>query len=162
MANVTDDLVDDFGIRIGSLMGWPPMAGRMAGVLMLSDRPMTLTGLRERLGASKGSASEITRLLISSGTVERVREPGRREHMYRWRHDAWVGCLTHQLTASADFLAFAEEAYDRSHALDGAQRRRIGEMRDFYAFMTANLTEMLTAFTRDEGSPHRENEKTPA
>ena len=35
-------------------------------------------------------------------------------------------------------------------------------MRDFYAFMTANLTEMLTAFTRDEGSPHRENEKTPA
>ena len=72
-------LVDDFGLHIGRAMGWPPMAGRAAGVLMLSEKPLTLAELQEALGASKGSASEMTRLLMVNGVVERYKEPGSRQ-----------------------------------------------------------------------------------
>ena len=39
--------------------------------------------------------SETTRLLIANGTVERYKEAGQRHYVYRWRDDAWAGCLQH-------------------------------------------------------------------
>ncbi|MFF1695392.1 GbsR/MarR family transcriptional regulator [Streptomyces sp. NPDC058257] len=141
-------LVEDFGQRIGRAMGWPPMAGRLAGVLMLSPTPMTLSELQTALGASKGSASEMTRLLITNGTVERVKVPGVRQAGYVWRDDAWSGCLQHQLNQTEQLLELARTARGRGLGMPEAQQARLRDMHAYYDFMVGHLRRLLDEYQR--------------
>lgn len=141
-------LVEDFGRRIGRAMGWPPIAGRLAGVLMLSPDPMTLSELQEVLGASKGSTSEMTRLLIANGTVERVKVPGVRQAGYVWRDDAWSGCLQHQLSQTEQLLELAETAKERGAGMPDVQQARLRDMHTYYEFMVRELRRLLDEYRR--------------
>ncbi|MGB8940259.1 MAG: hypothetical protein WCD21_08485 [Streptomyces sp.] len=143
-------LIEDFGLHIGQAMGWPRMAGRTAGVLMTSQAPLTLAQLMEALGASKGSMSETTRLLITNGTVERYKPTGSRQFVFRWRDDAWVGCLQHQLEQTAQLHALAERAQGRAEGLPPEQRQRVRRMVEYYAFMTQRLEVLLAEFTASQ------------
>lgn len=154
-------LIEDFGLRIGTAMGWPPMAGRVAGALMLSETPMTLTRLQRALNASKGSVSESTRVLMASGTVARTKEPGRRQLAYTWREDAWLGCLHHQLDHTTQLLELANKADAQAPQLSAQQRSRIAQMKEFYGFMVQRLqdlvdeyTNLMTEHTEEPGRPH--------
>lgn len=136
-------LLDDFAKVIGQAMGWPPMAGRTAGVLMLSDRPMTVQELQGELGASAGSVSEMTRLLVTNGVVHRFKEPGTRHFVYEWRADAWAGCLEHQLRQTEQLRDLAHASVRQGSAFTQPQRRRLSDMAAYYDFMVANLTALL-------------------
>lgn len=149
-------LVEEFGIHVGRAMGWPPMAGRAAGLLMLSDEPLTLTQLQQDLDASKGSVSEMTRLLIANGAVERYKEPGQRHFVYRWRDDAWVGCLQHIVASTTQLRDLAEHAQGRAAKMPPVQRERLRDMREYYGFMVGNLESLLAEYTRTrEARPRR-------
>ncbi|MBN9747983.1 MULTISPECIES: GbsR/MarR family transcriptional regulator [Amycolatopsis] len=140
-------LVEDFGLRIGRAMGWPPMAGRTSGVLLLSEKPLTLGELQDALDASKGSVSEMTRLLMVNGVVERTKNPGSRQFVYRWRDDAWLGCLQHQVNATRELLELAESAQEHGKHLAAEQRARLRRMRDYYVFMTEQLEALLAEYS---------------
>ncbi|MFE6482450.1 GbsR/MarR family transcriptional regulator [Streptomyces sp. NPDC057757] len=139
-------LIEDFGLRIGRAMGWPPMAGRLAGILMLSPAPMTLSELQVALGASKGSASEMTRVLMANGTVDRVKMPGVRQSVYEWRDDAWSGCLQHQLDQNRQLLELAETAQESAGRLPPVQRARLRDMGTYYGFMVRQLQRLLDEY----------------
>lgn len=141
-------LVESFGSRIGEAMNWPPMAGRAAGVLMLSEVPLSMAQLQDALDASKGSVSETTRLLIDNGVIERFKESGQRQYVYRWRSDAWIGCLDHQFQATVKLLNFAESAQTQARTLPDGQRRRIEQMEEYYRFMTDRLRGLLDEYSQ--------------
>ncbi|MFJ8824194.1 GbsR/MarR family transcriptional regulator [Streptomyces sp. NPDC102467] len=140
-------LVEEFGTHVGRAMGWPRMAGRAGGLLMMSDRPLTLAELQEALDASKGSVSETTRLLIANGTVERYKEAGARHFVYRWRDDAWVGCLRHLVAATTELRELAAHAQERSSGMSEEQRGRLRDMLSYYRFMVGHLESMLVEYT---------------
>ncbi|WP_262380558.1 GbsR/MarR family transcriptional regulator [Nonomuraea sp. PA05] len=146
LAGDLSPLLDDFGLRIGRAMGWPPMAGRAAGVLMLSSAPLSTAELQSTLEASKGSVSEMTRLLVDSGTVRRFKEPGSRQYVYEWRHDAWIGCLQHMLGQTRELLTLAEHARARGDELPEPQRGRLREMHEYYTFMVRQMEEILQEY----------------
>ncbi|MFD0473389.1 hypothetical protein ACFQ0B_37890 [Nonomuraea thailandensis] len=100
---------------------------------------MTTAELQSALDASKGSVSEITRLLVDSGTVRRFKEPGSRQYGYEWRHDAWIGCLQHVLEQMKELLALAEHARSRGDELPEPQRGRLHEMHEYYTFMVRHI-----------------------
>ncbi|MBN9738723.1 hypothetical protein Ae168Ps1_1245c [Pseudonocardia sp. Ae168_Ps1] len=139
-------LIDDFASVLGRTMGWPPMAGRTAGVLMLAEGAMTAQQLQADVGASAGSMSEITRLLITNGVVQRVKAPGARHFVYEWRADAWVGCLEHQLRQTRDLRDLAHRTEANGAALPDTQRRRLRDMAGYYDFMVARLTALLEEY----------------
>ncbi|MCA2221969.1 GbsR/MarR family transcriptional regulator [Nonomuraea aurantiaca] len=145
-------LIDDFGLHIGRAMGWPPMAGRAAGVLMLREAPMTMAELQDALNASKGSVSETTRLLMLSGTVRRFKEPGSRQYVYEWRDDAWSGCLQHQLEQTTELLTLAESARRRAADLPERQGTRLREMHEYYTFMVRSLDALLEEYQAFRGA----------
>lgn len=147
-----DALVEEFGLHIGRAMGWPRMAGRAAGLLMLSEQPMTLAQLQDALHASKGSVSEMTRLLIANGTVERYKDAGQRHFVYRWRDDAWVGCLQHVISSATQLREFADHVQERGAGMPAAQRERLSQMREYYHFMVARLEPLLPEYTATRAS----------
>ncbi|WP_344860590.1 hypothetical protein [Amycolatopsis ultiminotia] len=136
-------LRDDFATVIGQAMGWPPMAGRTAAVLLLSERPMTVQQLQDELGASAGSVSEMTRLLITNGVVHRFKPPGARHFAYEWRQDAWAGCLEHTLRQTTQLRELAHNALRENDEFAGLQRGRLRQMAAYYDFMVARLTLLL-------------------
>lgn len=139
-------IIDDFATVIGQTMGWPPMAGRTAGVLLLSDQPMTVQQLQDEVGASAGSVSEMTRLLIDNGVVHRFKEPGTRHFVYEWRSDAWVGCLEHQLRQTEQRRDLAHHSAQHGHGFAEPQRRRLQDMVTYYDFIVARLTSLLEEY----------------
>jgi DNA-binding transcriptional regulator GbsR (MarR family) len=138
-----EPLSEAFATVIGQTMGWPPMAGRAAGVLLLSEQPMTVQQLQDEIGASAGSVSEMTRLLIENGVVHRFKAPGARHFVYEWRSDAWVGCLEHQLHQTEQLRELAQNSLRQSDALPDPQQRRIRDMADYYDFIVARLGSLL-------------------
>ena len=144
----TDDsrLIEDFGQRIGRAMGWPPMAGRLAGVLMLSPTPMAQAELQEALGASKGSTSEMIRLLTTNGVVGRVKVPGVRQAGYVWRDDAWNGCLQHQVDQTEQLLDLAQFWQERGRGMPPVQQTRLHDMHTYYDFVVQQGHRMLDEY----------------
>lgn len=139
-------LLEDFARVIGQTMGWPPTAGRTAGVLMLSEQPLTARQLQAQVGASAGSMSECTRLLIENGVVRRFKAPGSRHFVHEWRPDAWVGCLEHQLRQIEVLRDLAHRTAATGGALPGPGGSRAREMAAYYDFMVARLGEALEGY----------------
>ena len=93
------ELVEAAG-RVFQKLGLPRSTGQIYGLLYLSERPLALDDMAERLSISKGSASMGTRQLASWGALRQVWVPGdRRDHFEA------VGDLTQLLAvAYGEFL----------------------------------------------------------
>jgi DNA-binding transcriptional regulator GbsR (MarR family) len=67
--------------------GLPRIAGRIFGLLLVSDDARSLDDLAAELQVSKGSTSTNARLLEQRGLLERVCRPADRRDYYRPRPD---------------------------------------------------------------------------
>lgn len=146
---VKANMIDDFGRHIGHAMSWPPTAGRVFGIIMLHGAGLTLHELQTLLNVSVGSVSESTRLLILSGVVERIRVPGSRRHRYRYRDDAWIWCLQHQIELTSELLDLARRSRRSADGLPDRVQQRLRDMDAYYTFMTSHLTELGVRFRQD-------------
>src|SRR5512147_713514 len=82
--------IEDTGLFFEQ-MGMPRMAGRILGVLLISDPPaQSITEISEKLKASKSSVSIMARLLVEDGLVERVASPVPRRDYYRFKPGGWI------------------------------------------------------------------------
>ncbi len=77
--------------------GQPPIAGRVFGLLLLSDEALSLDELAESLGVSKASASTNARLLAQLGVIEPVRRQGTRRDYYRMAPDLFERSMAQRL-----------------------------------------------------------------
>ncbi|MFC0527374.1 GbsR/MarR family transcriptional regulator [Phytohabitans kaempferiae] len=143
--------MEEYGVRVGAVMNWPPLAGRMMATLMLNDGPMTADQLREELGASAGGISECSRILMESGVVERIKTAGTRKRSYAYRPDAWVACLQHQIAMSVQLRDLATSACKTLRRKPKHIRRRFEDMRHYQDFMTRSLTNLEDSFKEAAG-----------
>ncbi len=103
---------------------------------------MTMGELAERLQASSGAISGAIKMLTSVGLVERVPAPASRRDHYRLRDDAWAVLYTNQnevISAMQDAADAAIMAIEQ----DSLARQRLAQMRDFYAFLLAEIPALL-------------------
>ena len=69
-------------VQLSRLFGQPRSYAEIYAVLFMSPQPMTMDELIERLGISKGSASQGLSFLRKSGAIKPVLIPGRRPTHY--------------------------------------------------------------------------------
>ena len=100
--------------------GQPPIAGRIFGLLLLSDDALSLDELAEALGVSKASASTNARLLAQLGVVEQVRRPGSRRDYYRMVPDLFE--RSHGAAAGALAAVHRSDRRGAAHPADGERR----------------------------------------
>ena len=77
--------------------GFPRIAGRIFGLLLMSDDEISLDEITEAIGASKASASVNTRMLEDKGFIERVSRPGDRRDYYRIAADPFLRAMEQRL-----------------------------------------------------------------
>lgn len=146
-------IIEDFGLHIGHAMSWPPMAGKVFGLLMQHTTGLTLKEIQFALNSSLGSVSESTRLLINNGVVERAQTPGSRRRVYRYRDDAWFWCLQHQIELTSELLELARSARLSAEVLPPNVQQRFRDMDEYYTFVTSNYAGLGAQFRQYHDMP---------
>lgn len=131
----------------------PRTCGRLAGLLLVSDRPLTLDDMAAALQLSRASASTNIRLAVNCGLAELVSLPGDRRDYYRCGDDPW----THRLLISVE----ATEALRRVAAAglaavapdDEVAHARLNEMHEFCDFLLQTLRETMTQWRERIATP---------
>jgi len=75
------EIIDLF-VEVSRLLGQPRSLAEIYGVLFISERPLAMDDLIERLALSKGSASQGLRFLRNLGAVKMIYVPGDRRVHY--------------------------------------------------------------------------------
>ena len=123
--------------------GLPPMAGRVIGALMVCTPPyLSHDEMAARLGASKGSISMTTQLLVQLGLVERMSLPGKRPHYYRLREALWSDLLTTGREQVQKHLEMVEEGLALLEGEPVEAKMRLIELQIFADFLLEMLPEM--------------------
>jgi DNA-binding transcriptional regulator GbsR (MarR family) len=145
--------IEDVGILYGE-MGFPRMAGRIFGWLLLCEPPhQSAEQLANIVEASKGSISSMTRLLIQMGMVEKIGIPGRRDTCYRIRSGSWSELMRNNLTNLTAMRKLAERGLDLIAGRAPESRQRLQELRDFHAFLEREIPSLLDRY---EQGRHKE------
>ncbi len=90
LPNEVKNFIEDIALSFEQ-MGLPRMAGRILGILLISDPiAQSITEMGEKLNASKSSISIMARLLVERGLIERVASPMPRRDYYRFKPGGWI------------------------------------------------------------------------
>ncbi len=125
-------------------MGLPRMAGRVLGVLLISDPPeQSLNDLCEMLQTSKSSISTTTRLLTEMGLIERVPPPVPRRLYFRFKPGGWITFMRMRLRLMASLHHIAERGLELLQDSEPELRERLQEAHDMFSLIEEQLPAVL-------------------
>ena len=114
---------EQFGIsRIG---------GRILGLLMLAEEPLSLDDMATTLSVSRASISTNIRLITAAGLAELVTKPGDRRDYYHFTHDAWGHSLYIELKSLLPLRRMTARALAALEPDDQEARARLEDAVDF-------------------------------
>jgi DNA-binding transcriptional regulator GbsR (MarR family) len=143
--------VEDIGLYFEQ-MGLPRMAGRVLGVLLISDPPeQSLNDLAEELQASKSSMSTTTRLLSEMGLIERVASAKPREVAFRFKPGGWVVFMRMRLRLMASLHQIAERGLELLKDEPPALQERLQEAHDMFSLIEQELPALLRRIEEQRG-----------
>lgn len=129
--------------------GLPRTAGRIVGCLLLADpEHQSSRQLASRLGVSKGSISTSTRLLLASGSIERVGVAGTREDHFRLTEPGQDELFTDQIRRIGEVRLLAEEGLQLVGDKSQAVQDRMKAVHEFYGFLERELPGLLERWRR--------------
>ena len=126
------------------------MAGRIFGWLLICEPPhQSSEELAQVVGASKGSISSMTRLLIQSGVVERMGLPGKRGTYYRLKPESWSELVRSRLNNLTALRQLAQQGLALMAGKEPELQKRLQELRDFHAFLEREIPALLDRYDRE-------------
>jgi DNA-binding transcriptional regulator GbsR (MarR family) len=145
MDAATADFIERMGL-VHETDGLPRIAGRIFGLLLISEGARSLDDLACELRVSKGSVSTNARLLEQRGILERLCRPGDRRDYYRVPPDLFTQTMAQRLAR-----------WQRFHEVIGAARAtlpirspevldRLEEYEAAYAFMSKVIGDALAGW----------------
>ena len=145
MTSANQDFIERMGLTLEE-DGLPRIAGRIFGLLLLSDEPHSLDDLAAELQVSKGSVSTNARLLEQRGLLEQVCRPGDRRDYYRVPSELFLHTMALGLERWARFHATIASARASLPVRSPEVRERLDEYTRAYAFMSRVIREALTGW----------------
>lgn len=136
------NFIEDMGVYYDHY-GLPRLVGRLLGLLMIADRPLTLDDMAQALLVSRASVSTNIRIALHNEYVVRVGIAGDRRDFYRFSDDVWERrTMVIEIGAQAT-RAFAERGLAALDPDDTTARARLEEMLDYCEFMIVEGRSML-------------------
>ena len=150
--NIPSDLqqyIEDYGM-FAAAYGLPRMAGKILGWLIVCSPPhQTAEEIEEALGASKGTVSTMTRLLMHTGLIEKVGVPGRRRAHFRVKEDVWAEVISDELNRMRQVRELAERGLGLLAETPPENQKRLQDMHEMFAFAEREWPAVLERFYRE-------------
>lgn len=139
---MTDDLTlsDEVRAFVESIGGYfaqyglSAIAGRLMGLVMLTDHPLSLDDMAETLGVSRASVSTNIRMIKATGFVEQIKLPNDRRDYYRISGDPWGASLRANIVGIDALADIARRGVLSIQNEDGLTRTLVEELLDFSDF----------------------------
>jgi DNA-binding transcriptional regulator GbsR (MarR family) len=144
----TTDFIERMGLALES-DGLPRIAGRIFGLLLVSEDCRSLDELAAELRVSKGSVSTNARLLEQRGVLERNSRPSDRRDYYRVPPDLFSQTMAQRLARWQRFHEAIGEARTSLPIRSRKVLHRLEEYQAAYDFMSEVIQEGLARW-RDE------------
>lgn len=130
--------------------GLPRMAGRIFGWLVVCDPPeQSMEELAAAVQGSKASMSTMTRLLVQSVLIEKVRQPGARRDVFRVRPGQWRQLWQSRMQMLEETTALTARGLELLAGRPPADRARLEELHHQYRFMVEHLPSLLERLERE-------------
>src|SRR5215204_2216703 len=142
-----NDFIEKFCI-VAEQDGFPRIAGRIMGFLLLHEGPYALDDLAEELQISKTSASTNARLLEQHGVIERVVKAADRRDFYRLAENHWERMFDVIRKRMQRFQTVLDETMTALPANETYGRKRLQETQRFHAFMLENIETRIEEWRR--------------
>jgi DNA-binding transcriptional regulator GbsR (MarR family) len=150
--SVDTDFIEKFCI-VAEQDGFPRIAGRLMGFLLLKQGPYTLDDLAEELQISKTSASTNARLLEQYGVIERVTRTGDRRDFYRLSEDHWEKMFDIAKKRMQRLHDVLEKTIESLPSTETYGRQRLREAQRFHAFIIEHLEQSIGQWRQFEPKP---------
>ena len=150
MDSPTAQFIERMGLALEA-DGLPRIAGRIFGLLLVSEEARSLDDMAAELGVSKASVSTNTRLLEERGVLEQVGRPADRRDYYRVPRDLFTHTMAQRLARWERFHQTIGDA--RSSIPIGSRivRERLEELEEAYAYMSQVIKEALAEWPAVRG-----------
>ena len=149
----TSKFIERMGLALES-DGSPRIAGRIFGLLLVSEDARSLDDLAAELRVSKGSVSTNARLLEQRGILERICRPADRRDYYRVPPDLFSHTMAQRIARWQRFHEAIGEARTTLPIQSREVLDRLEEYEAAYAFMSQVIGEALARWqaSREERS----------
>lgn len=153
MDSKTADFIEGMGLALES-EGLPRIAGRIFGLLLVSEDCRSLDDLAGELRVSKASVSTNARLLEQRGVLERNSRPSDRRDYYRIPPDLFSHTMAQRLERWRRFHEAISEARSSVPIRSRKVLDRLDEYEAAYMFLSKAIREALVRWpaTRDDRS----------
>jgi len=142
--------IEDIGLYFEQL-GLPRMAGRILGVLLISDPPaQSITEIREKLNASKSSISIMARLLLEIGLIEKVPSPIPRRDYFRFKSGGWILYMQQWFALMSGLHKVTERGLALMEGKSDEQKRRLSEAHDLFSYLEEHFPSLLEKLQSDQ------------
>lgn len=143
------DFIDGFAHLMAAQRGIPLVGGRIFAYLLVCEpAEQTAAQVAEGVGASLGTVSSMTRLLLGARLIERVRRRGERSAVYLIAPDA-MSSITR---ATLEATRVAREMTDRGLTLMADRpptaRARLKDLRDVYLIFEQSIPPLLESWEK--------------
>lgn len=138
----TVNFIERMGLVLES-DGLPRIAGRIFGLLLVSEDARSLDDLAAELHVSKGSVSTNARLLEQRGLLERVCRPADRRDYYSVPPDLFIHTMAQRLARWQRFHEAIGAARTSLPIRSPEVRDRLEEYEQAYAFMSQVIRDAL-------------------
>lgn len=142
MDGQTAHFVETMGLALES-DGLPRIAGRIFGLLLVSEEAHSLDDLAAELKVSKASVSTNARLLEDRGVLERVSRPADRRDYYQMPRDLFSHTMAQRVARWQRFHEAIGAARTSLPIRSPEVRERLEEYERAYAYMSRVIQEAL-------------------
>lgn len=141
--------IEDIGLYFERL-GLPRMAGRILGVLLISDPPaQSITEIGEKLNASKSSISIMSRLLLEVGLIEKVPSPLPRRDYFRFKTGGWMLYMQQWFELMSGLHKLTERGLELLKEKPDELKNRLLEAHDLFSYLEAHFPALLDRLKKD-------------
>lgn len=138
------------GLVLGNF-GFPPMAGRVFGALLVADPPeQTAEDLADTLQASRGAISGAVQLLETMGLVERRRKPGDRRAYFLNKPNAWYEAFKREMLVFGQLRKLVDEGLELLPAEKPEVTQGLRDMQAMMTFWEDELPPLFAKFERQQ------------
>lgn len=150
---IKKDFVQEFG-EAYHMFGLPRLMGRVVGLLLHADEPVSLDTITKDLNVSKGPVSQIVKRLRDHNQVKRVWIPGDRKDYYAADPDIFehsfrnhMKMMEQNLLLSKKYQHLIEnDHYDGSNAF----KKHIIEMESFFNTVKTHYNNLLEDWRKNK------------
>jgi len=143
---IKKDFIQDFG-EAYHMFGLPRLMGRIVGLLLHADEPVSLDTITQELNVSKGPVSQIVKRLRDHNQVKRVWIPGDRKDYYTADPDIFENSFINHMKMMEQNLYLSKKYHTliENNNYEGSEafKKHIKEMELFFNTVRTHYNNLL-------------------